>query len=285
MYQRLDERKIEELMGVYVEDRLYQMLAPALQELSEQYDDLTPVEVWDEALGVIETLKRAKVRKDVYVRQVRANLLNRYKAFAWGEGKREERESDGYTRSTDLVLMVVAIMLRATCKERGDNPYLKTLTILLETMQESTIKDYFLNRSEQMEEEEEKEYGEIPECNYLAEEGVEIKAMLLVGKEFAVEGFVERYEEFVEALMGDKEVRKLLMEEKTLNENFHAKAVYWILGVMIIENVIKVSAYKMAEKLGRSNGNKYLSPANMEFPPGIQEYIRDLCKKYKKGAQ
>lgn len=285
MYRRLDEEKIEELMGLYVEDRLYQMLAPALQELSERYDDLTPVEVWDEAMGVIETLKKAKIRKDVCVRQVRANLLNRYKDFAWEDGRTERRDSEGYTRSTDLVLMVVVSMLRSTKKVREDNPHLKTINILLEMLRESTIIDYFLDRSERTEKSDEDEYGELPEKDYMIGDKEEIKAMLLQGKEFAVEGFKDSYEVFVDELLEDKRVRESLMGAKSLNENFHAKAVYWILGLMMSSGVIEVTASKLARKLGRSNGNKYLSPQNIGFSPDIQTYIKNLCEQYKKGAE
>ena len=91
MFRRLGRIDADKLLTEYIEDRVFLLLSPALRKLSVQYNDLNPVEVWQEARTVTERLVQFSSRRDVLIDVVYPELLEQYQHFESVDGNIVDR--------------------------------------------------------------------------------------------------------------------------------------------------------------------------------------------------
>lgn len=281
MYLRLEESKMNVAFERFSEDRVFQLLSPVLRTLSIDYEELTPVEVWNESIGITERLKNCKSRRDVYFDQICSELLQKYRCFVDERGNEKTRTTEDSQRTTDIVLTVVTFMLMRATKGEKENPHLKILKKLREVLNKSAIANRIIENAEQNEPIEEQDYGEIPEFDYLRNE---YRSMfdLIVKSGSVADRYVDIFDSLVNEILNNSNVVKYLQSKKTLGYNYHAKGVFEIIGLLLQKKIINGSANRIGNVVLKvSNGNKYLASQNSEMSNNLQEEIIEIIDKYK----
>lgn len=281
MYSRLYGSKVNEAFERFSEDRLFQMLSPVLRTLSIKYEELTPVEVWDESLGITERMKNSKSRRDVYFDQICSELLQKYLCFVDERGKEKTRTTEDAQRTTDIVLTVVTFMLMRSTKDEKGNPHQKILNKLRDVLHKSEIANIIIVKAEQNETAEEQDYGEIPEFDYMCNEYRSMFDKIVQGGAVD-EGCIDIFDSLVNEILSNTNVVRYLQSKKTLNNNYHAKGVLEIIGLLLQKHIIKGSANHIGTVVLKvSNGNKYLASQNSEMSEDLIDEVKAIIDKYR----
>lgn len=283
MYKRLDAVTCDKLMQRYLSDRYFQLLLPALRDVAEQYDELNPVEVWDEAMEVINRLVVVEGRRDLAVLQIRQTLLSRYGSFRMVEGREKCRSTNEAKRTADMVLTVVEVLLSGASKESEANPHSKTIASLASTLKGSPTMRYIMNKAEADEEAEERCYGEIPEHDYLRVED-ELsgpREMLRKAGTCAADGKQRAYDRIVDELLENDHLAAMILGGKTLQQPFNAKCLCMVLGMIFNQGLLKGSNASICKALGKTAWARYLSPQENMLPDELRTTITTIIKKYK----
>lgn len=285
MFRRLGRIDADKLLTEYIEDRVFLLLSPALRKLSVQYNDLNPVEVWQEARTVTERLVQFSSRRDVLIDVVYPELLEQYQHFESVDGNIVDRLEEQAKRSADMVLTAVSFMLMCTAKE-GENPHQPIMERLRSVLQQSETARYIIAQAEENEVKEEKQYGEIPEHDYLhvPDKMDGPRQMLLLPKDAGCVDLdhVDKYAFFIDALLDNVCVQAFLLGSKTLRKEFNAKGVYGIAGLLIMKKILDTTPNALSKKYGNSNSNKWMSPKGVDeiLPKNIKDIVKQLIKEH-----
>ena len=292
MYQRLDSIALNNLISLYVEDRVFQLLSPTLRELSTKYNEITPVEVWSEALSVAGRLKNIKSRRDIVIDQIWSEMLEKYRAFCFESGKVVERDEESSMRTSSIVMTTVIFMLSRTTKD-DDNPHQKILERMCTILSGNPIANYIVKSAEENEVVEDREYGEIMPQNYLtvndglSDARVWFDKIKACGTKMS-DWFLQHYDQFVDELLGEEKLVNA-MQKKTLGEPFNMKLFINICGIMIADRALNWSVNGVIQYLFNSTSRNQYAYQNKiedydsnysELTADTHNLIRDLIRKY-----
>lgn len=283
MFGRFDDITVEKHLDAYLDDRVFLVLSPALRELSSRYGDLLPVEVWSEAKAVMERLICREKRRDVVIDNVYPGLLERYKIFVDADGQQIARTDEQAKRTTDMVMTVALFMLMSATKG-DDNPHGEIMERLRSILRGSETAVSIIDSAMVNEEKEDKQYGEIPEHDYLAvpDKMAEARRMLQLPMtaNFVHSRCISSYDGFVKELLADASIQEHLLGKKTVKKDFDVKSVYMILGMLIVKKVLTCTPGALCKHYEHSNSNKWMAPTANELPDTIKDIIENMVAKH-----
>lgn len=138
MYQRWDSKRSRERTMQLLEEQLFCDMYETLKSITEEFDEPSPAELWDEAARRWKPLLAAK-RPQMYVEMLKEELTEEY-----GE------------RSAFLILMILMYMMVAMFRPRGESPYRPFCQALAEATQDNSLLRRLWDGICQTEDEEEK---------------------------------------------------------------------------------------------------------------------------------
>ena len=143
MYKRL--AKQDSRWGVFemMKEQLFCILYPTLRRISREFDELTPSEVWHEALAFSSRLKRMP-RPDMMREELEEMMHDEYICFETGGGIVERSEQQAQ-RTTFLVMVTMLYMLATENKNLPDNPYKTHCLMLADATQHHELLQRFLD--------------------------------------------------------------------------------------------------------------------------------------------
>ncbi len=140
MYHRLTENRKKELRAQYEDIQEYLITYNAVTIVGNQYADLCPEEVWDEALQLMKEIGADKYRQ-WKVSQVYRQLQTKYNCFIEEDNTRINRSQEERERTATLVLFDVLIML--VLKEKvidcHQHPYFNYIQAILNCLEDSVL--------------------------------------------------------------------------------------------------------------------------------------------------
>lgn len=159
MYQRLSEEKKSELRGQYDAVQEYTICYNAIEAVGDQFEDLSPEEVWSEALILVNEIKKAPNRK-WKVQTIFNQLKRKYDSFD-GVNKRTDQQR---TRTATMVLFDVLIMLslakKVDAEHLNEHPYYDHMVTILNFIGGTTLFEAMLAVAHQDEDSIEQMVGE-----------------------------------------------------------------------------------------------------------------------------
>lgn len=143
MYRRLAEQ--DSRWGVFemMKEQLFCILFPTLRRISREYDDLTPAEVWNEALAFASRLKRMP-RPDMMREEMEEMMHDEYICFET-DGGIVERSEQQAQRTTFLVMVTMLYMLATENKNLPGDPYKPHCLMLAEATQNHELLQRFID--------------------------------------------------------------------------------------------------------------------------------------------
>lgn len=138
MYQRWDSKRSRERTMQLLEEQLFCDMYETLKSITEEYDEPSPAELWDEAARRWKLLLAAK-RPQMYVEMLKEELTEEY-----GE------------RSAFLILMILMYMMVAMFRPQGESPYRPFCQALADATQDHPLLRRLWKGVRQTEDEEEK---------------------------------------------------------------------------------------------------------------------------------
>lgn len=220
MYERKTQEDRDQLYRIYLHDDLFQVLLIYLSSWHRKMHDLSPVEVWSEALRVIHSIAVSPAR-ELTSRTLYDQLVDQYREYIDERGEkmplRSEEEAE-VTAST--ILLTVVYMMNSGVLSLEEHPYYSLANELVKTLQNHT--DLFVNLEEIATEEDryEKEKGhELPLKDYLLD-SLASSANLQVNSDFA-KYILQKEEKVLAVLMmvaksGDAKMPSLIKYIKAL---------------------------------------------------------------------
>lgn len=171
MYHRFSEDKIAELRSRYEKVQEYLVAYNAVSVVSEHYNDLSPEEIWDEALKVVDEISKSNIR-EWKVDKVYSQLKRKYNAFVDEQGNKETRTAKQQEKTATMVLFDVVLMLVLAQKVEAENikehPYSQFMTTILGYIGESILFEAMLAVTKKAEEDVEKMTGkELAQTDYM----------------------------------------------------------------------------------------------------------------------
>lgn len=171
MYHRLSEDNIAELRSRYEKVQEYMVAYNAISVVSEHYNDLSPEEIWDEALKVVDEISKSNIR-EWKVDKVYSQLKRKYNAFVDEQGNKETRTAKQQEKTATMVLFDVVLMLVLAQKVEAENikehPYFQFMTTILGYIGESILFEAMLAVTKKAEEDVEKMTGrELAQTDYM----------------------------------------------------------------------------------------------------------------------
>ena len=131
--------------GVFemMKEPLFCILYPTLRRISHEFDELTPAEVWYEALAFASRLKRVP-RPDMMREELEEMMHDEYICFETGDGfvKRSEEQAQ---RTTFLVMVTMLYILATENKNLQDDCYKPHCLMLAEATQHNELRQRFLD--------------------------------------------------------------------------------------------------------------------------------------------
>ena len=131
--------------GVFelMKEQLFCILYPTLRRISREFDELTPAEVWHEALAFASRLKRMP-RPDMMMEELEEMMYDEYICFETDGGivKRSEEQAQ---RTTFLVMVSMLYMLATENKDLQGDPYKPHCLMLAEATQHHELCQRFLD--------------------------------------------------------------------------------------------------------------------------------------------
>lgn len=143
MYKRL--AKQDSRWGVFemMKEQLFCILYPTLRRISREYDELTPAEVWHEALAFASRLKRMP-RPDMMKEELEEMMHDEYNCFETN-GSIVERSEQQAQRTTFLVMVTMLYILATENKDLPGDPYRPHCLMLAEATQHHELRQRFLD--------------------------------------------------------------------------------------------------------------------------------------------
>ena len=141
MYKRLSKKESLNSMYRLMEEQLFCILYPTLRSISREYDELSPAEVWHEAVRYACELKKWP-RPDMICDELKEMLHEEYSQFETDEGIVER--NDGQVQCTMFLVMEVMLFILAT-ESRQDSRYKPYCLMLAEATQNHALRERFLN--------------------------------------------------------------------------------------------------------------------------------------------
>ena len=142
MYRLLSEDKKLELRQQYESRQEYMVAYNAINVTSERYDDLSPEEIWNEAIAVVEEIRKS-AHREWKVDKVFSQLKRKYSVFVDESDVRVERSEKQQEMTATLVLFDVVCMLslaeRVKPEEAEQHPYFEYMRTILSYFCESVL--------------------------------------------------------------------------------------------------------------------------------------------------
>ena len=138
MYERLDSKRCRERTMRLLEEQLFCDMYATLKEITTEYDEPSPAELWDEAATRWKPLLASK-RPQTFVKILKEELTEKY-----GE------------RSSFLILMILMYMMVAMFRPTKESPYHAYCAALVEATQGHPVLKRLWEGVRQTEDEEEK---------------------------------------------------------------------------------------------------------------------------------
>ncbi len=142
MYRLLSEDKKLELRQQYESRQEYMVAYNAINVTSERYEDLSPEEIWNEALAVVEEIRKS-AHREWKVDKVFNQLKRKYSVFVDESNVRVERSEKQQEMTATLVLFDVVCMLslaeRVKPEEAEQHPYFEYMRTILGYFCESVL--------------------------------------------------------------------------------------------------------------------------------------------------
>ena len=142
MYRLLSEDKKLELRQQYESRQEYMVAYNAINVTSERYEDLSPEEIWNEALAVVEEIRKS-AHREWKVDKVFNQLKRKYSVLVDESDVRVERSEKQQEMTATLVLFDVVCMLslaeRVKPEEAEQHPYFEYMRTILGYFCESVL--------------------------------------------------------------------------------------------------------------------------------------------------
>ena len=142
MYRLLSEDKKLELRQQYESRQEYMVAYNAINVTSERYEDLSPEEIWNEAIAVVEEIRNS-AHREWKVDKVFNQLKRKYSVFVDESDVRVERSEKQQEMTATLVLFDVVCMLslaeRVKPEEAEQHPYFEYMRTILGYFCESVL--------------------------------------------------------------------------------------------------------------------------------------------------
>lgn len=142
MYCLLSEDKKLELRQQYESRQEYMVAYNAINVTSERYEDLSPEEIWNEAIAVVEEIRKS-AHREWKVDKVFNQLKRKYSVFVDESDVRVERSEKQQEMTATLVLFDVVCMLslaeRVKPEEAEQHPYFEYMRTILGYFCESVL--------------------------------------------------------------------------------------------------------------------------------------------------
>lgn len=170
MYERIKQQDKEQRNFIYMQDDLYQVLLVYLSSWHRKNHDLSPEEIWSEALRVIHTIAISPVR-ELTARTLYDQLVDHFREFVDERGEKIPLRSEDEANSTAAtVLLTVTYMLNSGTLSLKEHPYYAIAEELVHTLQNHSDLLYNLDEISREEERYEKGKGhELPLRDYIVE--------------------------------------------------------------------------------------------------------------------
>lgn len=175
MYKRLTEDRKKQLRAEYESVQEYLIAYNAINVVSEQFDDLCPEEVWNEALDVVEDIRQTQYR-NWKVEKVYSQLKRKYSDFEDARGNVVHRDKKAQEHSVTMVLFDVVLMLSMAQKvapeKAEEHPYYPYMLTILGDVGQTVLFQAMLAVAHTDEDEVEKKIvgHELQEQDYLGGE-------------------------------------------------------------------------------------------------------------------
>jgi hypothetical protein len=142
MYRLLSEDKKLELRQQYESRQEYMVAYNAINVTSERYEDLSPEEIWNEAIAVVEEIRKS-AHREWKVDKVFNQLKRKYSVFVDESDTRVQRSEKQQEMTATLVLFDVVCMLslaeRVKPEEAEQHPYFEYMRTILGYFCESVL--------------------------------------------------------------------------------------------------------------------------------------------------
>ncbi len=143
MYKRL--AKQVDRWGTFemMKEQLFCILYPTLRRISREYDELSPAEVWHEALAFASRLKRMP-RPDMMKEELVEMMHDEYICFE-SEGGIVERSEEQVQRTMFLVMVTMLYMLATENKNLPGDCYKPHCLMLADATHDHVLRERFLD--------------------------------------------------------------------------------------------------------------------------------------------
>lgn len=121
MYKRIDRKIRNKHMIELLREQLFCNMFATLRSIGEEYEDLSPVEVWLEARFALSTFAKTE-RPEIYITTLREELEERYGSFIDDEAE-IIRNAEEVKRTVFLVMMVMIYMFVSGAESASTNSY------------------------------------------------------------------------------------------------------------------------------------------------------------------
>lgn len=143
MFKRVSSQGCRWGMFEMMKEQLFCILYPTLRRISREFDELTPAEVWYEALAFANRLKRMP-RPDMMREELEELMHDEYICFET-DGGIVERSEEQAQRTTFLVMVTMLYMLATENKNLPDDRYKSHCLMLAEATQNHELLQRFLD--------------------------------------------------------------------------------------------------------------------------------------------
>lgn len=185
MYERKTQEQRDQLNLKYLQDDLYQVLLVYLSSWHRKKHDLSPEEIWSEALRVIHCIATSPVRELTSL-VLYDQLVDHYREYIDIRGEKLPIRDEADAESTaSTVFLVVTYMMNSGVLSLEEHPYYSLAQELIHTLQEHTDLLYNLDEIAKEEERYEQQNGhELPLKDYIIE-SLSKSSSIEINKDFA----------------------------------------------------------------------------------------------------
>lgn len=178
MYKRLTEEEKLKLRQDYDSIHEYTVCYNAIDAVSEHYDDLSPEEVWSEALLIVEEIKRS-TNKKWKINTIYSQLKRKYDSFDNGIKRSEEQREHTATMVLFDVVMMLTIAKKVDVSSAEEHPYFEYIVSILNYIGHTTLFEAMLAVTHQNEIDIEEMVGEeLTPYDYLRSNNIPKKTSL-----------------------------------------------------------------------------------------------------------
>lgn len=167
MYKRLSEDEKLILRQQYDNIPEYMVCHRAIDAVSEQFEDLSPEEVWNEALILLNEIKTSS-HSEWKITTIFTQLKRKYDSFDNGPKRTETERVHTATMVLFVVFMMLALAQKVDNTDIEEHPYFKHMITIANFIGQSTLFEAMLSVTHQNEIDIEEIVGEeLSPCDYL----------------------------------------------------------------------------------------------------------------------